>query len=143
MTTKPNDAVRMLLRRAQSQLLKWAEKYGENNPSWLPPAGDVRLMEDMAEFIDTANVQAEEVPAHPAQGDVELSDEMILDLARSHQVVASRSRIIGFVRDVLQSPARVDSQSLLDRFIQHAKQNYNPIMAACIHNDIAALKDSK
>ena len=40
-----------MLRRAQSQLRKWQEKYGEASPDWLPPAGDVRLLEDIDEAI--------------------------------------------------------------------------------------------
>ena len=40
-----------ILRRAQSQIRKWQEKYGEASPDWLPPAGDVRLLEDIDEAI--------------------------------------------------------------------------------------------
>lgn len=39
-----------LLRRSLMQLGAWQRKYGEHNPEWLPPAGDVILAED----IDTA-----------------------------------------------------------------------------------------
>jgi hypothetical protein len=35
--------------------MKWAETYGANNPQWLPPAGDVPLLEDIAEAIRKAN----------------------------------------------------------------------------------------
>ncbi len=45
------DKARQLLRRALRQLQNWQEKYGEFQPAWLPPAGDVRLAEDIAEFL--------------------------------------------------------------------------------------------
>lgn len=41
----------ILLRRAASQVTKWAEIYGEHDPEWLPPAGDVRLLEDISEAL--------------------------------------------------------------------------------------------
>ena len=40
-----------LIRRAMRQLEKWQDKYGEHNPAWLPPDGDIRLMEDAAELV--------------------------------------------------------------------------------------------
>lgn len=36
-----------LLRRSLAQLGEWQRKYGEHSPEWLPPAGDVRLAEDI------------------------------------------------------------------------------------------------
>lgn len=44
---EPTDS---LLLRASRQLREWHAKYGEHQPGWLPPSGDVKLLED----IDTA-----------------------------------------------------------------------------------------
>lgn len=40
-----------LLKRAANQIMKWAESYGSHNPKWLPPDGDVRLLEDIQEVL--------------------------------------------------------------------------------------------
>jgi hypothetical protein len=40
-----------LIRRAAAQLRAWQEKYGEFQPAWLPPAGDVRWTEDADAFL--------------------------------------------------------------------------------------------
>lgn len=40
-----------LLRRASRHLNAWHSKYGENNPGWPPPAGDVQLQETIAVAI--------------------------------------------------------------------------------------------
>jgi hypothetical protein len=45
-----------LLRRCLAQMGQWQSKYGEHNPSWLPPAGDVKLAED----IDAARAAADQ-----------------------------------------------------------------------------------
>lgn len=47
------ERLRALLRRGTQQLAAWQEKYGEHNPEWLPPAGDVRWMEDVSEALET------------------------------------------------------------------------------------------
>lgn len=44
------DAV-ALIRRAVAQLRAWHVKYGEYQPAWLPPAGDVRWLEDADAYI--------------------------------------------------------------------------------------------
>ena len=41
-----NDKLKSLLTLAMRQLDLWQKKYGEFQPEWLPPAGDVRLAED-------------------------------------------------------------------------------------------------
>ena len=41
----------ILLSRAVRQIERWSEKYGEHQPEWLPPAGDVRLLEDIDDFL--------------------------------------------------------------------------------------------
>lgn len=46
-----------LLLRAMAQLDQWYEKYGDHNPEWLPPAGDVRLAEDVSDALVTPNVE--------------------------------------------------------------------------------------
>lgn len=57
-----------LLRRGLVQLDQWQKKYGEHQPQWLPPAGDVRWAQDVAEALD-----ARAPAAAPAQ--VPISDE--------------------------------------------------------------------
>jgi hypothetical protein len=47
-----------LLRRCLAQLGRWQGKYGEHNPSWLPPAGDVKLAEDIDSAIALAAKEA-------------------------------------------------------------------------------------
>lgn len=46
------EPVYALLRRALAQLGEWQRKYGEHNPQWLPPAGDVRLAEDIDAMLN-------------------------------------------------------------------------------------------
>ena len=53
--TKPRMAVlESLLKQASSHLMAWATKYGNNNPSWLPPAHDVRLLETIDDWLRSA-----------------------------------------------------------------------------------------
>ena len=40
-----------LLRRGLARLDAWQKLYGQHNPQWLPPSGDVRWMEDAAAYI--------------------------------------------------------------------------------------------
>ena len=47
---EPVEAV-TLLKRAARQIERWSEKYGEWQPQWLPPAGDVRLLEDIDAYM--------------------------------------------------------------------------------------------
>lgn len=51
------ERLRALLRRGMRQLESWQEKYGEHNPEWLPPAGDVQWAEDVSEALATPNVE--------------------------------------------------------------------------------------
>ena len=57
--TRPDTHSTFLLRRALKQLDRWAEKYGQWQPAWLPPGGDVTLAED----IDAHLGQAGQMPA--------------------------------------------------------------------------------
>lgn len=41
-----------LLMRGMVQLRAWHSKYGEHQPQWLPPAGDVRWLEDAQAYVD-------------------------------------------------------------------------------------------
>lgn len=52
-----NERLRALLRRGLRQLEAWQEKYGDWQPQWLPPAGDVRWAEDVSEALATPNVE--------------------------------------------------------------------------------------
>ena len=57
------ERLRALLRRGMRQLAAWQEKYGEHDPDWLPPAGDVTWMEDVSEALTTPNVEFSGTPA--------------------------------------------------------------------------------
>jgi hypothetical protein len=46
-----------LIERAAAQLSAWHAKYGEHNPQWLPPAGDVRWLEDAYAFLAVTHYQ--------------------------------------------------------------------------------------
>ena len=61
-----NDKLRDLLKRGLQQIEMWQKKYGQWNPEWLPPACDVRWMEDVIEAL-TPNVQGEEAAPLLAQ----------------------------------------------------------------------------
>ena len=54
-----NARLRTLLRQGLRQLAAWQEKYGEWQPQWLPPAGDVRWAEDVSEALATPNAGIE------------------------------------------------------------------------------------
>jgi hypothetical protein len=45
------DRAVRLLHLAMAQLRRWSEAYGTHTPPWLPPGGDVRLAEDVDEFL--------------------------------------------------------------------------------------------
>jgi hypothetical protein len=53
------ERLRGLLRRGMQQIAAWQEKYGEYNPAWLPPAGDVQWMEDVSDALKTPNAIGE------------------------------------------------------------------------------------
>lgn len=48
-----------LLARAARHLEAWHESYGSADPVWLPPAGDVRLLEDIGAELRAAPAPAE------------------------------------------------------------------------------------
>ena len=52
--TTPTSALLVLLRRGKKQLEAWHEKYGGTNNVWLPPAGDVPWLEDVAAILAIA-----------------------------------------------------------------------------------------
>lgn len=53
------ERLRALLRRGLRQIEAWQEKYGEHDPDWLPPSGDVTWMEDVSEAMTTPNYASE------------------------------------------------------------------------------------
>ena len=66
-----NERLRALLRRGLRQLEAWQEKYGDWQPQWLPPAGDVRWAEDVSEALATPNAAMSGEPkASPLDGTV-------------------------------------------------------------------------
>lgn len=72
------DAVAMI-RRAAARLRAWHAKYGEHNPQWLPPAGDVRWLEDADAFLaahtlPAAGVEGGQAPSTPAELDAALAE---------------------------------------------------------------------
>lgn len=52
-----NAKLRTLLRRGMRQLEAWQEKYGDWQPQWLPPSGDVRWAEDVSEALAAPNAE--------------------------------------------------------------------------------------
>lgn len=63
-----SSVARSLLRRASAQLLAWNELYGRLNTNALPPAGDIRLAEDIEEFL-SPNVAVEPQTTAPPKLD--------------------------------------------------------------------------
>lgn len=53
------EPVYALLRRSLVQFGKWQRKYGEHNPQWLPPDGDVRLAEDIDAMLNQVPARAQ------------------------------------------------------------------------------------
>lgn len=49
---KERDTLLALVKRARQRVIKWAEKYAENDPKWLPPHGDTAFLEDVDEAIE-------------------------------------------------------------------------------------------
>jgi hypothetical protein len=54
-----------LLKRGIKQMDEWHIKYGEHNPEWLPPSGDVRWAEDVEEALEARTACA---PRHKFWG---------------------------------------------------------------------------
>jgi hypothetical protein len=59
------DRAVRLLHLAMAQLRRWNDAYGAHAVTWLPPAGYVRLAEDVDEF--TAGLQGPNVPMSRAR----------------------------------------------------------------------------
>ena len=51
--TNREAAYESLLKAASGQLKAWHQKYGNHAPSWLPPGGDVSLLETIDDWLDT------------------------------------------------------------------------------------------
>ena len=49
-----------LLRRASAQIMAWAEKYGSSDADFLPPAGDVQLLEAISAELQTPRCTVQE-----------------------------------------------------------------------------------
>lgn len=47
----PHMDAKALIERAAAQLSAWHAKYSQQQPQWLPPAGDVRWLEDAAAYV--------------------------------------------------------------------------------------------
>jgi hypothetical protein len=56
-----------LLRMALLQLNAWQEKYGDAHPAWLPPAGDVPVMEAIANIREINKATLSAAPKAPQQ----------------------------------------------------------------------------
>lgn len=50
-TPPPHMDAKALIERAARLLHEWHRKYGEHQPEWLPPAGDVRWLEEAAAYV--------------------------------------------------------------------------------------------
>ena len=57
-----NARLRTLLRQGMRQLAAWQEKYGDWQPEWLPPAGDVRWAEDASEALAAKGLREDGLP---------------------------------------------------------------------------------
>ena len=55
-------AYESLLRAAAGQLRAWHQKYGNHAPSWLPPGGDVSLLETIDDWLDTNTTSTQPEP---------------------------------------------------------------------------------
>ena len=64
-----HPAASKLLYRSLKQLERWSAKYGQWQPEWLPPAGDVELAEDIEEYLARKSVQVEPVGHLHSNGD--------------------------------------------------------------------------
>jgi hypothetical protein len=62
-TPPPHMNAKALIERAARLLGEWQRKYGEHQPDWLPPAGEVRWLEDAAAFLSTHTLPAPTVQA--------------------------------------------------------------------------------
>lgn len=69
MTRGTHHRMWSLLERAMNQLDAWQKAYGEHAPDWLPPAGDVQLMEDFADFQQGRNKDFSPTPQAATQGE--------------------------------------------------------------------------
>jgi hypothetical protein len=45
------ERLRLLLLQGSKQLHAWHAKYGDNQPEWLPPAGDVQWLENVNDIL--------------------------------------------------------------------------------------------
>jgi len=66
---------RMLVRRVTAQLLAWHHKYGGHNPRWLPPAGDVKVLEDVDAFLAAHPAEKNPTQTAPVSPSSPLTDE--------------------------------------------------------------------
>ena len=64
-TPPPHMDAKALIQRAAAQLRAWHEVYGKHNPAWLPPAGDVRWLEDADAYLATHQWQQPAFVAGP------------------------------------------------------------------------------
>jgi hypothetical protein len=62
-TPPPHMNAKALIERAARLLGEWQRKYGEHQPDWLPPAGEVRWLVDAAAFLSAHTLPAPTVQA--------------------------------------------------------------------------------
>lgn len=62
-TPPPHMDAKALIERAMQQLQAWQSKYAEWQPTWPPPAGDVRWMEDAAAYLAAHTLPAPQFKA--------------------------------------------------------------------------------
>ena len=60
--TNREAAYESLLRAAAGQLRAWHQKYGNHAPSWLPPGGDVSLLETIDDWLETNTATTQPEP---------------------------------------------------------------------------------
>jgi hypothetical protein len=104
-----------LLRMALLQLNAWQEKYGAANPAWLPPAGDVPVMEAIANIraINKATLSA--APKAPQQvSNTPQDDPALIPLVRyAINLLSLRPPIAHHVQEAINELQKiVDGQPL-------------------------------
>jgi len=109
-----------LLKRGLKQLEAWHVLYGAHNPEWLPPHGDVRWMEDVAEALE-----GRATPAVVQPGLVKVDE----DARRYRWLTSSGKRVTRILNNVLGAEY-TDGHDSLNQAIDAAILASEPAKAA-------------
>lgn len=114
---------RTLVIRAMTRLREWHAKYGEHQPQWLPPAGDVRWLEDAQAYLDGVGVGrgqtfSQQAPSEPTPAPLEApsqSDSVHLTGAvPSEAAKAAPSEAMDVLRELVGAQDAVAAYRLTD-----------------------------